>query len=97
MTVADTVTQVCVVGLSLMGINTRQLRSRPGLRDLVNIQLPTLGAASCRLTKQGHSNMQDAFFVKSVRQLQTSLAAWKDLGLVHATFPLPPPHIAAVE
>ncbi|XP_076058554.1 uncharacterized protein LOC143035571 [Oratosquilla oratoria] len=97
--IAGTGAQVCVAGpklLKALGLSPRQLKGRTGLRDLANINLPTLGTITCHFSIPGRSTQQ-VYFVRSVRQVYLSLAACKDLGLVHEGFPHPPlPTIASV-
>ena len=99
--IADTGAQVCVAGPSLLkalGLPPEQLQQRSSLRDLANISLPTLGTATCNFSIPGRSTQQDVYFVRSVQQVYLSLAACKDLGLVHEHFPNPLlPAVASVD
>ena len=88
--VADTGAQVCVAGPSLMSsINLRPalLQRRAGLRDVANLPLKCMGSAPCQIVCGGTSTVQDVYFMKTAKQFYLSLAACRDLGLVHEDFP----------
>ena len=97
--VADTRAKVCVAGPRLMqalGLRRARLAKCDNIRDVAGRTIEVYGRYHCQISLNGEHSYQSIYFVPSAGRCFLSLAACKELKLVHESFPKQLPMVGSV-
>ena len=97
--VADTGAMVCVAGSSLMqalGLRRARLTKCDNIRDVAGRTIEVYGRYHCQISLNGEHSYQSIYFVPSAKRCFLSLAACRELKLVHESFPKQLPMVGSV-